>query len=91
MSDHRHAPKALVIAAFAAVYVLWGSTYLAIRYAVRALPPFLLAGGRFTFAGAALSAFALARGAERPTRANWKAAQPANTNASNDSRAEAAA
>ena len=63
-----------MIAAFAAVYVLWGSTYLAIRYAVQTLPPFLLAGARFTFAGLVLSAFALARGAELPTRANWKAA-----------------
>lgn len=74
MVERGHPPRALVIAAFAAVYVLWGSTYLAIRYAVQTLPPFLLAGARFTFAGAVLSAFALARGAERPTRANWKAA-----------------
>ena len=74
MPERRHPPRALVIAAFAAVYVLWGSTYLAIRYAVQTLPPFLLAGARFAFAGTVLSAFALARGAERPTRANWKAA-----------------
>jgi len=74
MTDNRHAPKALIIAAFAAVYVLWGSTYLAIRFAVETVPPFLLAGVRFTIAGAILSAFALARGAERPTRENWKAA-----------------
>ena len=74
MTEHRHAPRALVIAAFAAVYVLWGSTYLAIKFAVQTLPPFLLAGARFTFAGAVLSAFALARGAEWPTRSNWKAA-----------------
>lgn len=74
MTDNRHAPKALVLAAFAAVYVLWGSTYLAIRFAVETVPPFLLAGVRFTIAGAILSAFALARGAARPTRANWKAA-----------------
>lgn len=64
----------LVIAAFAAVYLVWGSTYLAIRFAVETLPPFLLAGVRFTIAGTVLSAIALARGAERPTRANWKAA-----------------
>ena len=74
MTDHGHAPKALVLAAFAAVYVLWGSTYLAIRFAVETVPPFLLAGVRFTIAGALLSAFALARGAARPTRENWKAA-----------------
>ena len=68
------AQRPLVLAAFAAVYVLWGSTYLAIRFAVETVPPFLLAGVRFTIAGAILSAFALARGAARPTRENWKAA-----------------
>lgn len=72
--DDAKAPAMLVIAAFAAVYIIWGSTYLAIRFAVATLPPFLLAGVRFTVAGTILSAFALARGAERPTKANWKAA-----------------
>ena len=74
MADSRHAPRSLVLAAFAAVYVLWGSTYLAIRFAVETVPPFLLAGVRFTIAGAILSGFAVARGAARPTRENWKAA-----------------
>lgn len=64
----------LVIAAFAAVYLIWGSTYLAIRFAVETLPPFLLAGVRFTVAGSVLSAIALARGAEQPSKTNWKAA-----------------
>ena len=43
-----------VVLAFAAVYVLWGSTYLAIRYAIETLPPFLMAGTRFFTAGAIL-------------------------------------
>ncbi|HEX5875515.1 MAG TPA: EamA family transporter [Pyrinomonadaceae bacterium] len=43
-----------VVLAFAAVYVLWGSTYLAIRYAIETLPPFLMAGTRFFIAGAIL-------------------------------------
>ncbi|HEX5409631.1 MAG TPA: EamA family transporter [Gemmatimonadaceae bacterium] len=64
----------LTIAAFAAVYVIWGSTFLAIHLVVAALPPFLLAGARFTIAGAVLCAMALASGAARPTRANWRAA-----------------
>lgn len=65
--------RARVPLAFAIVYVVWGSTYLAIRYAVQTLPPLLLTGTRFVVAGALLSAWALARGAERPTRTNWKA------------------
>jgi drug/metabolite transporter (DMT)-like permease len=68
-----HPSRASIIVAFAAVYVLWGSTYLAIRYAVQTAPPFLMAGSRFLFAGAVLAIWALARGAERPTRENWRA------------------
>ena len=62
-----------LIAAFAAVYIIWGSTYLAIRYAVQTIPPFLMAGTRFAISGAALYAWARFREAERPTRAQWKA------------------
>ena len=43
--------RARLIAAFAAVYVIWGSTYLAIRFAVETLPPLLMAGARFVLAG----------------------------------------
>jgi drug/metabolite transporter (DMT)-like permease len=75
MPNELHKPsRALVIAAFAVVYVVWGSTYLGIRFAVETLPPFLLAAVRFLIAGTALTAWALARGAPRPTRTNWKAA-----------------
>jgi len=53
--------RALLIAAFACVYVVWGSTYLAIRVGVESFPPALLAGIRFTVAGAGmLAALALA-------------------------------
>ena len=45
---------ALLIAAFAAVYIFWGSTYLAIKYAIETLPPFIMAGSRFLFAGGVL-------------------------------------
>jgi drug/metabolite transporter (DMT)-like permease len=65
--------RARTVLAFTIVYVVWGSTYLAIRYAVQTLPPFLLTGARFIVAGTLISAWALARGAERPTQANWKA------------------
>ncbi|HZF29944.1 MAG TPA: drug/metabolite exporter YedA [Gammaproteobacteria bacterium] len=63
-----------LVAAFACVYVIWGSTYLAIRFAIETLPPFSMAGVRFLLAGGVLYAWArLARGAERPTRAQWRA------------------
>ena len=65
--------RSRVIAAFAAVYIIWGSTYLAIRFAIETLPPFLMAGSRFLVSGALLYAVARARGAERPERRNWTA------------------
>jgi drug/metabolite transporter (DMT)-like permease len=63
-----------VIAAFAAVYVIWGSTYLAIRFAIETMPPHLMAAARFLVAGAILYAWSRWRGAPRPTRRNWGAA-----------------
>ncbi len=63
-----------VVAAFAVVYVVWGSTYLAIRYAVETLPPFLMAGSRFVLAGLALYLWARARGASPPTARAWRGA-----------------
>jgi drug/metabolite transporter (DMT)-like permease len=49
---------AKVILAFAAVYIIWGSTYLGIRYAIETLPPFLMAGARFSLAGAIMFVWA---------------------------------
>ncbi len=65
------ASRARLVTAFAAVYVLWGSTFLAIRFAVATLPPFLMAGARHLIAGAVLYPLARLRSSERPTRANW--------------------
>lgn len=56
------------------VYVIWGSTYLAIRLAVRDLPPFLMSGLRFLIAGSLLYLFLRVRGAPSPRRAEWKGA-----------------
>jgi drug/metabolite transporter (DMT)-like permease len=56
--------------AFAAIYLVWGSTYLAIRYAVETIPPLVTAGIRHSIAGAIMFAWAWARGF-RPTRAHW--------------------
>jgi drug/metabolite transporter (DMT)-like permease len=58
--------------AFAAIYLVWGSTYLAIRYAVETIPPLLAAGIRHTIAGGILLAWALMRG-YRPLREHWVA------------------
>ena len=65
--------RLLLIAAFAAVYLLWGSTYLAIKYAVATMPPFLLAGSRFVLAGSILILASRASATyERPTLAQWR-------------------
>ena len=60
-----------VILAFAAIYVLWGSTYLAIRIAVQQVPPFFAAGIRFFIAGALLYAVMRFSGRPAPTRKEW--------------------
>jgi len=63
-----------LIAAFFALYVIWGSTYLVIRIGVEYWPPLLLAGIRFMTAGALMYAFLRWRGAPAPTWVQWKAA-----------------
>ncbi len=59
-----------VLLAFAAIYLIWGSTYLAIRYAVETIPPLVAAGVRHTIAGSILLAWAYARGF-RARREHW--------------------
>lgn len=68
MSQH----KARLIIAFAAVYIVWGSTYLAIRWAIDTMPTFLMAGTRFVVAGAILYVWGRLRGGPKPTLANWR-------------------
>lgn len=58
--------------AFAAIYIIWGSTYLGIRVAVESMPPFLMAGSRFLIAGGLLFTFLRLRGAPWPTAAQWR-------------------
>ncbi|VTR94735.1 multidrug transporter : Uncharacterized protein OS=Chthoniobacter flavus Ellin428 GN=CfE428DRAFT_3859 PE=4 SV=1: EamA: EamA [Gemmata massiliana] len=58
--------------AFAAIYILWGSTYLAIRIAIDTIPPFLMAGSRLFTAGAILYALGVRVGHPRPTRLHWR-------------------
>ena len=66
-------PAGRVALALAAVYVIWGSTYLAIRFALEGgFPPFLLGGIRFLVAGSLMLAFLRWRGVPLPTRAQWR-------------------
>ncbi|HEY6953471.1 MAG TPA: EamA family transporter [Bacteroidota bacterium] len=65
----KHPTKAVL--AFAAIYVIWGSTYLAIRYAVETIPPLLMMGTRSLTAGAVLFAVSRARGHEGPKREHY--------------------
>jgi drug/metabolite transporter (DMT)-like permease len=68
------APRTQILLAFLAVYTIWGSTYLAIRFAVATMPPFLMAGVRFLIAGAILYLWLRLRGAERPKLIHWRSA-----------------
>lgn len=65
-------PLRAYVLAFATVYLVWGSTYLAIRVAVGSMPPFALAAVRFALAGSLLFAFLRLRGAAWPTRRQWR-------------------
>lgn len=66
------ASRALIILSFLSIYVIWGSTYLAIRYAVETIPPLYTAGFRHLSAGTILMVWALAKG-QRPTWAQIRA------------------
>lgn len=65
-------PRFLIPLALLALYVIWGSTYLGIRFALESYPPFLLAGTRFLCAGVALYAFLRWRGMPSPTPLQWR-------------------
>jgi drug/metabolite transporter (DMT)-like permease len=66
-------------AAYAAIYLIWGSTFLAIRFAIETVPPLLMMGTRALLAGSALYAFARLRGSERPSLAQWRCAAVAGS------------
>ena len=69
----RRSPVRLALA-FLAVYLIWGSTYLAIRYAIETLPALLMAGTRYLVAGGVVYAWGLRRGTERPSLGAWREA-----------------
>lgn len=66
-------PRLSLALAFLSIYTIWGSTYLAIRFAILTIPPFLMAATRFLTSGSVLYALTRIRGARSPTRSNWKA------------------
>jgi drug/metabolite transporter (DMT)-like permease len=69
-----HRPTWKTLLAFAIIYFVWGSTFLAIRVGVREVPPLVLAAMRFSIAGAALYGWMLARGERSPTARQWGSA-----------------
>src|SRR5690348_13457688 len=74
MPPDAHRPIWKTLLAFAIIYLVWGSTYLAIRVGVREVPPLLLAAMRFLFAGLALYGWMIAKGERSPTTREWKSA-----------------
>lgn len=70
----RVAPRGRGLAAFAAIYLIWGSTYLAIRFGVETIPPYLMTAVRCLAAGGGLLAWAAWRGEPRPSGRAWGAA-----------------
>src|SRR5436189_5738362 len=64
--------KIRIIIAFGALYLIWGSTFLGIRFAIETIPPFLMAGARFVAAGLIMYAIAWSQGIGKSTWANWR-------------------
>src|SRR5687768_12547366 len=65
--------RSFVVAAFAVIYLVWGSTYLAMPVAIESVLLFLMAGARFLIAGALMYGWSRLRGAPRPWRPAWRA------------------
>jgi drug/metabolite transporter (DMT)-like permease len=68
---HEHRPAWKTLLAFAIIYLVWGTTYLAIRVGVREFPPFLMAAMRFLAAGIILFVWTIARGERPPSARQW--------------------
>src|ERR1700693_759143 len=71
MVNNGNRPTWKTMLAFAIIYFVWGSTYLAIRVGVREVPPFLLAAMRFFVAGLVLYGWMIAQGERSPSRRQW--------------------
>ena len=64
--------RAKLLVNFAIVYLVWGSTYLAISYGITTIPPFIFGAARFLVAGTVMFAWSMFRGGTRPTRLHWR-------------------
>lgn len=62
----------LLVAAFASIYIIWGSTFLAVSYGLQSFPPFLLSGLRFLIAGIILFIWQKSKGEKVSNLQNWK-------------------
>jgi drug/metabolite transporter (DMT)-like permease len=71
MQTKNHPPSWKILSAFAIIYLVWGSTFLAIRIGVHEVPPFLFAAMRFSVAGLVLYGWMSARGEPSPNRRQW--------------------
>ena len=74
METNTHPPTWKTLLAFAIIYFVWGSTFLAIRVGVREVPPLILAAMRFAVAGVVLYGWMIARGERSPSRREWTSA-----------------
>jgi len=72
MEAKTHRPKWKTLLAFAIIYFVWGSTFLAIRVGVREVPPFLLAAMRFLVSGLVLYGWMIAQGERSPSGRQWR-------------------
>ena len=79
MTSSARPPAWKILLAFAIIYFVWGSTYLAIRIGVREIPPFLMAGLRFTIAGAVMWVWMRVTGTPSPTLREWRDASVLGT------------
>lgn len=73
-SASRPASPAAIWAGMVVLYIVWGSTYLGMRFAIETMPPFLMAAVRFLISGGVLYAWRRLRGDPAPTRSHWKSA-----------------
>ena len=79
MQDADRRTMWMIAFGFASVYIIWGSTYLAIRFAVETMPPLLMTGVRFFVGGIIMYGWMRLRGKPKPTWVQWKSAALAGT------------